>query len=148
MSVFRDFPDMPPVWALGTLCAQWVLSSVLPILRISLPSIGWILIAVGLGLAVWSALWFWRKRTAIEPRHTPTALIVEGPYRLNRNPIYTGMAICLVGTGLILGALSALLLVPVFLWIITRRFVIGEEAALRTAFGAVADRYIADSRRW
>ena len=111
-------------------------------------ALGWLLVAGGLALIGWAALWFRRKRTSIEPREVPRALIVEGPYRVNRNPIYAGMALILLGAGLVLGALSSVVLAFAFPFIITRRFVIGEEAALREAFGAEADAYIARTRRW
>ncbi len=151
MSIRRDFPDLPPVWAAGTLAAQWVAAEWLPILRLDggwVDAVGWLFVAAGLGLAIWAALWFARKKTTIEPRDTPRTLIVEGPFRVNRNPIYTGMALVLIGAGLILGALSALVLAFAFPWIITRRFIAGEEAALLAAFGLDADAYIATTRRW
>ncbi|MEM7710848.1 MAG: isoprenylcysteine carboxylmethyltransferase family protein [Pseudomonadota bacterium] len=148
MSLRRDFPDLPPIWALGLLTAQVLLTAYLPLQRFSLPIVGWVVFAIGLALAVWAAWWFWRKRTTIEPRDAPTTLIVEGPFRLNRNPIYSGAALCLLGAGIILGSLSALLMVPLFCWIVSRRFILEEEATLRAAFGEEADRYIAATRRW
>ncbi|SHI61345.1 methyltransferase family protein [Wenxinia saemankumensis] len=147
----RGFPDLPPVWALGTLALQWALARWLPVVRLEAPSAalaGWLFVALGLALILWSALWFRRQATPIMPRETPRRLIAAGPFRLNRNPIYTGMALALAGTGLLLGALGAILAVLPFLWIIDRRFVRGEEAGLRAAFGAEAERYIAQTRRW
>jgi protein-S-isoprenylcysteine O-methyltransferase Ste14 len=38
--------------------------------------------------------------------------------------------------------------VPLFVMIITRRFILGEEAVLRAVFGAAFDRYAAQTRRW
>ena len=151
MSVTRDFPDLPPVWALGFAAGQGVLAALLPLVQFDpgwATPIGWTLIALGFGLVVWSAWWFRRKRTTIEPRERPTALIVEGPYRINRNPIYTGMAVALVGIGFMLGALSAVLPALTFPFVIGRRFVRGEEAVLRKAFGAEAEHYFAATRRW
>lgn len=150
MSHLRGFPDLPPVWAFGFFLLQLGLARFWPLMplggRAVLP--GWALLAAGFALAGWAAFWFWRKRTRIEPRQVPRALIVEGPYRLNRNPIYSGMVLALLGTGLLSGALSALLLVALFPVIITRRFILGEEAGLREAFGPAAERYIAATRRW
>ena len=151
MSMKRDFPDLPPVWASGFLIAEVVAASVLPIaVFVSPPAtlIGIGLIVVGILLAAWSALWFRRKRTSIEPRDVPKALIVEGPFRINRNPIYTGMALVLVGIACWIGALSAVAIALVFPFVITARFIRGEEAALRSAFGAEAEAYIARTRRW
>ena len=151
MSVLHDFPDLPPVWMLGHAVAAWALSDLAPLWRFAgaVPqTLGAVLVVGGASLAVWASVWFWRKRTTIEPREEPRALIVEGPFRINRNPIYTGMALMLLGWALWLGALSAVLVVLPFAWIIGRRFVAGEEAALREAFGAEAERYIGATRRW
>jgi len=139
--------DLPPVWALGAAVASWLLALLVPLAGFPF-GFDRGLIAIGVLLILWSAWWFWRKKTTIEPRHTPKALIVEGPYRINRNPIYTGLTLILAGWALSLGALSALIPALVFPFIITRRFVIPEEAALRDAFGDEAERYIAASRRW
>ena len=151
MSIRRDFPDIPPVWAAGVLAVQWVAARWLPLLRFDAGwtgVLGWALVVVGIALAVWAALWFRRKRTSIEPRDRPTALIVEGPFRIDRNPIYAGMALVLIGAGLVLGALSSVALAFAFPWIATRRFILGEEDALRETFGAEAEAYIARTRRW
>ncbi len=139
--------DLPPVWALGAALVSWGLARTLPVA--ALPGgMGRLLIVAGLALAVWSVFWFRRKGTPLEPGKVPRALIVEGPYRINRNPIYTAMLLILIGWGLALGAASALVPPLVFAVIVTRRFVLGEEAALRAAFGAEAERYFARTRRW
>ncbi len=151
MSMRRDFPDLPPVWAAGTVALQWVVAAVLPILRVDgavFTVLGWGLVGAGFGLALWSLIWFRRKRTTFEPRDTPTALIVEGPFRINRNPIYSGVVLILVGTGFLFGSVLAVLLALPFAWIITRRFIAEEEATLRAAFGEDAERYIERTRRW
>nr|WP_286174071.1 isoprenylcysteine carboxylmethyltransferase family protein [Rhodobacter sp. NTK016B] len=141
---------MPPVWAAGTFALQIILSWAAPLVRFGgwAWPLGWLLLGGGLALAGWSAFWFWRKKTSIEPHETPSTLIVEGPYRLNRNPIYTAMAICLLGTGLLVNALSALVLVVLFPPLITRRFIRHEEQSLHDAFGPEAERYMARTRRW
>ena len=148
MSVRRDFPDIPPIWALGVATLQWLAALLVPLWRFEAGWLGGLLALTGLALGVWAGLWFARKRTTIEPRDTPTTLIVEGPFRINRNPIYTGGALMLLGWGIWLGALSAVFLAFAFPPVITRRFIRGEEADLRAAFGAEADTYIAATRRW
>ena len=140
--------DLPPIWLGAMLVLSWLLGGVVPIFRFDMAPLGPLVIAAGVALIAWSAWWFWRKRTPIEPRHTPTALIVEGPYRINRNPIYSGMVLILVGFGLMQGALSCLLPALLFPVLITKRFILAEEAALRTAFGAVAEDYFTRTRRW
>ena len=151
MSLARDFPDLPPLWMIGHGVAAAAVARVLPIWTFAGTTarvLGVALAAAGLVLACWAALWFLRKRTTIEPREVPQTLIVEGPFRINRNPIYTGMAAMLLGFALWLGALSALLVAALFPFVIDRRFVVGEEAALQARFGEEARRYIGGTRRW
>jgi protein-S-isoprenylcysteine O-methyltransferase Ste14 len=150
-AVLKGFPDLPPVWLLLALVLVWVLGTYLPLVRLFGPvwQAAGILAAVsGFALIGWAALWFWRKRTTIEPHHDPSALIVEGPYRLSRNPIYLGLLAILAGAVLWQGALSPLPVPFAFAAILTRRFIEPEESALRRAFGAEAERYLGATRRW
>lgn len=145
----NKFPDLPPIWLLGAVALVWALGRWLPLWRLEgLWAPGAALIFAGVVLIVWSALWFKRKRTSIEPGQKPKALIFEGPYRLSRNPIYLGMAVILTGAVVWAGAVSGLLVLPGFIAIITRRFIWWEEAALTAAFGAEAEAYLAATRRW
>ncbi|MEM8788165.1 MAG: methyltransferase [Pseudomonadota bacterium] len=145
---FRLRPDMPPFWMLGFGALAWAAARLIPLWQFDIQPVGRVLGALGLALILWSAVWFWRKKTPIEPGHVPAALIVEGPYRLNRNPIYTGLCLLLLGYALGLGALSALVPAVLFPLLLTARFVTPEEAALRRAFGDAADVYFRTTRRW
>lgn len=147
----KGFPDLPPLWFLLCIAIAWFLANQLPLLRIFGPVaqlLGVALALAGLALILWAALWFYRKRTTIEPHHNPSALIVEGPYRLSRNPIYLGLLSILTGTVLWLGTLSALPVPFAFAAILLRRFILPEEAALRRAFGPDAEHYFITTRRW
>lgn len=147
----KGFPDLPPVWLVMGLGLAWVMATYLPLVRLFGPvlqAVGIMLALAGFGLILWAALWFWRKQTTIEPHHEPRRLIVEGPYRLSRNPIYLGMLAILTGAVLWHGALSPLPLPFAFATIMTRRFILPEEAALTRLFGAEAQAYLAATRRW
>ncbi|PWK60450.1 methyltransferase family protein [Roseicyclus mahoneyensis] len=149
--MLKGFPDLPPLWFLLALGLVWVLGSYLPLVRLFGPvfqAAGILLTLTGLGLIGWAALWFWRKRTTIEPHHAPTSLIVEGPYRLSRNPIYLGLLAIVAGAVLWQGAASAVPVPFAFAAILSRRFIEPEEAALRRAFGPEAERYLTATRRW
>ncbi|KQT88326.1 isoprenylcysteine carboxylmethyltransferase family protein [Aurantimonas sp. Leaf443] len=150
MSIRRDFPDLPPVWAAGATLASIALGRFLPIVALPrwMDGAGAGSVLCGIALAAWAALWFRRKRTPIEPREAPRALIVEGPFRVNRNPIYTGMILVALGAALWSGGLSGLLPALALPFVLTKRFVRGEEVALRQAFGREADLYFAATRRW
>jgi protein-S-isoprenylcysteine O-methyltransferase Ste14 len=147
----KGFPDLPPVWLLLGLALVWVLATYLPLVRLFGPvfqAAGVLAALAGVAVIVWSALWFWRKQTAIEPHQEPAALIVEGPYRFSRNPIYLGMLAILTGAVMWHGALGAAPVPFAFAAVVTRRFIEPEEAALRRAFGAKAEAFLARSRRW
>lgn len=141
--------DLPPVWAAGAAALAWAAARAAPAPSPGLA--GWpagIVAAAGLALAIWSAAWFLRRRTPIEPRREPRALITEGPFRVNRNPIYTGTALILLGWALQLDAAAALIPVAAFPVVIGRRFIAAEEDALRRRFGPEAEAWLARTRRW
>ena len=130
---------------------SWVLSQLLPLYSIDSVGLQWLgLMWIGLALLLilWSALWFHRKKTTIEPHHTPTVLIVEGPYKLSRNPIYLAMMLAALGFALWCGALSSILPVFALGMILQRKFVLPEETGLEQEFGAEATEYIAKTKRW
>ncbi len=68
-------------------------------------------------------------------------LITEGPYRLVRNPIYTGMLGILIVTGLAISRWFAVVAALVLFGIGTVIRVRSEEKLLREAFGAEFDAY-------
>ena len=148
--VMKGFPDLPPVWFVVFWGLNWGLAALWPGFAPGpvLAAISWGLVGLGLALILWSALWFWRRKTTIEPHHTPTALIVEGPYRLSRNPIYLGLVLILLGSVIGRGQLLGLVLVAAFLWVLNARFAIPEENGLRATFGGEAEAYLKATRRW
>ena len=105
-------------------------------------------VAVGLALALSGVRLFRRAGTAIEPWGTPSALVVEGPYRFTRNPMYLGLALSLFGLAVWLGTLTPFLVIPLFVWVITARFIYGEEQRLEARFGDQYRAYKARVRRW
>ncbi|MHA6325764.1 methyltransferase family protein [Roseivivax sp. CAU 1753] len=138
--------DMPPVWLAAALVVAYLARDLgpLPPLRIS----GAILAALGavlMALAVWE---FRRARTTIIPREAPAAFIRTGIFAKTRNPIYLADTLLLAGAALYWGSLVGLVLVPVFVQIITRRFILGEENRLRDTFLAEFDTYSQQVKRW
>ena len=149
--MIKGFPDLPPLWWAGSIDLIYVTEWLLPGWHIPIRAFDWIswtLLGLALAIIAWSAVWFWRKRTPIEPHHTPKALIVEGPYRLSRNPIYLALVLLTLASAFGHGSIVGLGLAFALWRILEVRFVLPEEAGLRTAFGADADAYIAATRRW
>jgi protein-S-isoprenylcysteine O-methyltransferase Ste14 len=102
----------------------------------------------GLGLMALAAVEFLRVRTTPVPRASPQALITSGIFRITRNPIYLGDALVLAGLCLRWEASLALILVPLFVLFIDRRFIQQEEQTLSTAFPESYPAYLTVTRRW
>lgn len=141
--------ESPPTWLVLFLALALVQARHLPLVDAGWPGriAGGVLGLSGLAIFCLALREFRRHRTTVLPRETPVAMIDSGIYRLSRNPIYLADALFLAGAALWWDAAS-LLLVPLFVMIITRRFILGEEAVLRAVFGAAFDRYAAQTRRW
>ena len=53
--------------------------------------LGAVLVLSWLMLTTWSFRRFWASGTSIVPIRPTTALVIDGPYRLTRNPMYVGL---------------------------------------------------------
>src|SRR4051812_20292694 len=64
----------------------------------------WAFAVAGLTLALVSIRNFRRSRTSIVPIRPATTLVISGPYRFTRNPMYVAMASMTVAVGLALNS--------------------------------------------
>ena len=144
--------DLPPIWlaafaAMAYFQAHYFsfgLSLYHPVTMF----LAGILIGGGIILTGLAVLEFQRHKTTIIPHQEAAELIQTGIFKRSRNPIY--LADLLILTGLVLwwDAVLALVLVPVFFWVLETRFVIPEENRLRRQFRATYARYAQKTRRW
>jgi protein-S-isoprenylcysteine O-methyltransferase Ste14 len=86
--------------------------------------------------------------TNVNPTQPTTALILEGPYRFTRNPIYLGMTLLYTGIAVLANTLWPILLLPGVLFVMTRGVIEREEAYLEQKFGEQYLTYKAKVRRW
>lgn len=109
----------------------------------------------GTGLIIFALMWMaWAvlemraKNTSPLPWEDTTALVIYGPFRFSRNPIYVGDVLILVGLALILGTtwllVTAVISVPLCSWLVIRY----EESDLEALFGDEWRAYAARVRRW
>ena len=106
------------------------------------------LIGIGAGIAgIWS---FYKARTTINPLEPSQAthFVSEGIYKLSRNPMYVGLACCLIAWAIWLSYLLPWLGVLLFIAYITRFQIIPEERVLRQKFGDEYQNYCLKVRRW
>ncbi len=144
--------DTPPVWLVGFAALAWMQARALP-LGLSLDGaitdlLSGILIGGGIVLAIMAVVEFCRHRTTVIPHETPSAMVQSGIYKRSRNPIYVGDVLILTGLILRFDAVLSLVLIPIFVWLLERRFIIPEEDRLRRTFRADFARYERKTRRW
>jgi len=143
--------DLPPFWLIGHLLLAWATPKVLPALTLPFgiaKLIGGILILAGIALMFWAVAAFRTHQTSVVPHQVPTKIITSGPFARSRNPIYLGDVMVLLGAVLWWAAWPALLLIPLFMLIITRRFIAPEEARMKESFGAEFDCFAEKTPRW
>ena len=95
-----------------------------------------ILSAAGAALAAWCVLTFVVVgRGTPAPFDPPRRLVIRGPYRFVRNPMYIGAGMALIGAALFYRA-WVLLIYVALLWIVTHTLVVFyEERVLGQIFG-------------
>jgi protein-S-isoprenylcysteine O-methyltransferase Ste14 len=82
------------------------------------------------------------------PFDPPRRLVVRGPYRFVRNPMYLGAALAMTGAAIYYQSVALIVYVVVFL-IATHLFVVAyEEPTLRRTFGKDYEAYRARVGRW
>jgi protein-S-isoprenylcysteine O-methyltransferase Ste14 len=142
---------IPPVYFFAALIIMVVLHHLLPLAQLIPAPVsyaGTFLVIAGFSISAWGAHSFKKADTPVKPFEKSTALITHGLYRYTRNPMYSGMMIILLGTWILLGSLSPLLVIPVFFLIIQEGFIKHEEPFLEGIFGDEYREYKSRVRRW
>jgi protein-S-isoprenylcysteine O-methyltransferase Ste14 len=144
-------PLYPPTYFLVAVLLMLGLHFLIPVkqvIRSPYRYLGLVPMAAGLVLNMWGSRLFDRTGTTIKPFETSSALVLHGPYRVSRNPMYLGMVVFLFGVWVLAGSITPFLVVVGFAYFIDRRFIRPEEAMLEQAFGSQYASYRARVRRW
>ena len=111
--------------------------------------IGMSLGIAGAALALWCVLAFAvvGKGTPA-PFDPPRKLVIRGPYRFARNPMYIGAGFALLGAAIYFESAALVVFVGIF-FLATHLFVVFyEERTLHQMFGEEYDNYRREVRRW
>lgn len=110
---------------------------------------GILVTTLGAALALWCVLAFALiGKGTPAPFDPPRRLVVRGPYRYVRNPMYLGAGTALLGAALFYRSLALLGFCAAFA-VATHLFVIVyEEPTLRRLFGVEYEAYRGTVRRW
>lgn len=110
---------------------------------------GTAVLALGAALVLWCVASFIRLgKGTPAPFDAPRRLVVRGPYRFVRNPMYIGAALALAGAALVYGSLWLLAYTAGFLIAFHLFVVLYEEPTLRRSFGPDYAAYCRHVRRW
>jgi len=110
--------------------------------------LGLVTFVAGVGWAGYGKSQFDRVGTPVLPFTKTTALVVSGPFRFGRNPMYLAMIIGLISVGIMLGKIAPFAIIPLFIMWIRGRFIPYEEQAMEARFGEEYLEYKARVRRW
>lgn len=111
--------------------------------------VGVTILLVGLALFAWCVSDFVaRGKGTPDPSRPPTELVVRGPFRLVRNPMYVALAVILAGEALFFLSPWLIAWAVLALLIFHLRVIVYEEPTLARTFGPAWDEYRARVPRW
>ena len=143
----------PPIWTMIFLAltagASWAMGW---------PQFGWPPHREAVGMAIFFAGWappvwafvlFRLEGTEIDPTSDANrALVVSGPYRFTRNPMYLGLIVAALGLAVYVGSWP-MLAAPIAVFLTANVVHIPyEEAKMHRQFGEAYDAYAGKVRRW
>ena len=110
---------------------------------------GMIMVTIGTAIALWCVFTFvFIGKGTPAPFDPPRKLVIRGPYRFVRNPMYIGAGMTLAGAALFYQSLPLLGYTGLF-FLTTHLFVVFyEEPTLRRTFGDEYEAYFQRVRRW
>lgn len=143
----------PPIIFASALALLYLGSWLLPQASVTLLGGTWValvLALVGLALGGQAVFAFVRAKTTVHPLRPEEAstLVTGGFYRFSRNPMYLGLAFLLMAFAVFWGTLTAVVILPAFIWYITEFQIKPEEERLAEKFEDAYVDYLNRVRRW
>ena len=104
---------------------------------------------IGAAVALWCIFTFATiGKGTPAPFDPPRRLVIRGPYRFVRNPMYIGATLALAGAALFYKSAPLLAYAAAFLVVCHLVVLVYEEPTLRRTFGADYEAYCQRVRRW
>lgn len=110
--------------------------------------IGILFITFGIIINIITDNIFKKEKTTVKPHEKPSSLVISGPFKISRHPMYLGMASILIGASLILGTLISFIFPIIFIFIINKKFIPLEEKNLEKIFTQEYINYKNRVRKW
>ena len=141
----------PPLLFAGALVIglglEWLVPSH-PFPKTVARTLGAVVMIAGIALARWGQSTMRRAGTNVNPREPALAIVVDGPFRYTRNPLYIALTGLYVGIALLFDSCWPLLLLLAVLPLVNVGIVRREERYLEAKFGATYLAYKSRVRRW
>lgn len=144
-----NFP--PPLMLLLSVFAGWGMDYLYPTRLLEPPLnkiVGSILIALGVGMILYSSRLFKKFQTEIKPWKTTLRIITAGIYSFSRNPIYLAFVLIGLGFALVINSWWSLSFLVPFVLFLNNWVIRKEEVYLESKFGEEYLSYKAKVRRW
>ncbi len=124
---------------------------IFPIQQIVHPPISYLGVVIsilGIVLNIYSVRYLERQNTTSDFHETANRLVVTGPYRISRNPIYLSGAMLSLGIAIFLGSLITFMVPILIILILNNLYIPNEELRLEQIFGQEFLEYKQRVRRW
>ena len=142
---------MPPTYfylGIALIILMHFIFPVIQIIHYPYTLIGILFIILGMVLNLLAWLLFIKNKTTQNPFKNPDKFIVDGIYKISRNPMYLGMLITLFGLAVLLGSLITFIFPIIFFVIIEWIFIPLEEKNMEKIFGKKYIEYKTKVREW
>lgn len=142
---------LPPTYLFVSIATMVLLHFLMPIFKI--PQYPWnflgkIPLVTRAFLNLRADAEFKKEQTTVKPFERSTALVTTGVFQISRHPMYLGMVFILFGIIILMGSLTPLFVITVFVILIELIFVRTEERMLEEQFGPVWIAYKKKVRKW
>ena len=140
----------PPAWALLFILAGWgagALLNLAPVFQHTLA--GGVAFAIGFAVSASGRLAFAKAGTEVIPASKKnSSLVISGPFKFTRNPMYLGILIAMFGLAIVIGTLTAYAAVIVYFLFVNFVSIPYEEEKMERQFGEAFRDYKSRVRRW
>ena len=110
--------------------------------------VGAFLFVIGALFAAWSLIIFHEAKTTTTPGESSKKLVMSGPYKFSRNPMYVSLTMAYLGEAGILVQLWPVLFLPLMLIYLNKVVIPLEENILSSDFGEEYKVYCSKVKRW
>lgn len=100
------------------------------------------------GLVLWGKRSMKQAGTNVNPLQPATSLVITGPFRFSRNPLYLSLTLLFAGLSLVVNTLWGFIALLPVLVVLHFGVILREERYLEAKFGESYRQYRSQVRRW